>query len=77
MNPLHGNQFSRLKAALSLPNYQVVGILGCFEFLKENTPPRLLTPTAIALCLEWDGSPGELYEALIYAGYIVEVPRNN
>ena len=33
----------------------------------------------IADALGWDGSPGELYEALLYAGYIVDVGkhRNN
>ena len=54
-----------------------MGIVTIIEVITKGD--RRVTPQGIADALGWDGSPGELYEALLYAGYIVDVGkhRNN
>ena len=67
----------KLKGRLNLPHYAAVGIVTIVQVICAGD--RLVTPESIAAALGWDGSPGELYEALLYAGYIVDVGkhRNN
>jgi len=68
-------RINKLKQALHLAHYQAVGIVEIVRVITLGG--RLVTPLTIAKATEWDGSPDELYTALVECGYLVVIPSNN
>jgi len=68
--------FRKFKELMRLPHYQAVGLITCFRYLSAPYGARL-TPERIALATEWDGSPDQLYDALIESGLLIVAPERN